>query len=161
MTSSLVMFALLNYTSLFHKLFSLVGIPSYVLDGDLGYPMRFTLNLVVSTIVWITITFLTPAEKEKTLVDLYRRVRPAGLWLPIAVKAGHPKHLTVGWIEWTCWAMGVSGLFAMIFSLGKACFGLYLESLLFAIYAVFATIVMFRLMGKMDWSSITEDAPET
>lgn len=161
MTSSLIMFSLLNYTSVFHKLFSLVGVPGYVLDGELGYPMRFTVNLVVSTMIWIAVTFLTPPEKEETLIRFYKRVRPAGLWLPIALKAGHPKHLTVGWLEWTSWAMGVSGLFAMIFSLGKACFGLYLQSFLYAIYAVIATIVMFRMIGKMDWSSITEEAPES
>jgi len=159
MFSSLTMFALLNYTRVFHGLFGFLGIPEYFIDGDQGYPVRFTLNLAVSTLVWVTVTFLTPPEKEECLVAFYNRVRPAGLWKHIAIKAGHPKHLTVGWLEWASWVLGVSGLFAMIFSLGKACFGMYAQSLGFAVYAAFATIALFMLIGKMDWSSITEDDP--
>ncbi len=160
MTASLTIFSLLNYTPLFHKLFEAVGLPAYYLNGDQGYPVRFTINLVLSTVIWITVTKLTPAEKESQLIKFYQRVRPAGLWNDIAIKAGHPNHLTVGWLEWACWALGTTGLFAGIFCLGKACFGLYYQSLGYAVYAAVATVLMFKLIGKMDWSSITEDGTD-
>jgi len=151
MFSTLTFFALLNYTTVFHKLFALVGAPVYLLDE---YAVRFTLNLVCTTIIWVTVTFLTPPEKDAVLVRFYKRIQPAGWWREIAIKAGNLNHMTVGWLEWACWGLGVTGLFAMIACLGKLCFGQYLQSFLFMIYSVIATVFLFKLLGKMDWSSI-------
>lgn len=159
MFSSLLMFCLLNYTHLFHGIFAAFGAPDYWLDE---YAVRFTVNLVVSTMIWVTVTFLTPAEKEERLIAFYRRVCPAGWWRHIAIKAGNSEHLVVGWVEWVAWALGVTGLFATIFALGEACFGRYLLSLLWASYAVVATWFLFKMLGKMDWSSIRnpDEEPE-
>ncbi len=153
MASTLIIFFVLNHTKLVHSLFELAGIPIYLLDE---YAVRFTINFVLTTTVWLVVTFLTPPEKEDVLIRFYNRVRPGGWWNSIAQKAGNPNHLTVGWAEWICWGLGVSGLFAMIFCLGKACFGMYLDSFFYAIYAVIATTLLFRLIGKMDWSAMEE-----
>lgn len=151
MFSSLAMFFLLNFTPVFHGLFRLVGAPAYLLDE---YAVRFTLNLVCSTAVWVTVTFLTPPEKEAHLVAFYRRIRPAGWWNHVADLAGHPAHLRVGRIEWASWALGVAALFAGIVCVGKACFGMYLQSLVYGAVAVAAGALIFRLLGKMDWSGM-------
>ncbi len=153
MCASIGIFLLLRMTTLFHSLFEAVGLPAFWLEE---YSVRFTLNIVLAAMVWLTVTFLTKPEKEEHLVRFYNRVRPGGWWQQVAIKAGNPDHLAVGRLEWACWALGVTGLFAMIFSLGKACFGLYTQSLGFAAYAVVATFLMFKLIGKMDWSSITQ-----
>ena len=156
MFSTLAMWLLLNKTQLFHGLFELVGWPLYLLDD---YAVRFTMNMVFTTIIWVTVTFLTPPEKEETLIKFYKRIRPSGSWDDIPSKAGYPNHLTVGKLEWACWALGVTGLFSMIFCLGKLCFGLYLQSALFAVYGLAATVILFKLIGKMDWSAIEAEEP--
>ncbi len=156
MASSLMVFVLLNYTRLFHGLFELLqlGEYQYLLDE---YAVRFTLNLVISTTIWVTVTFLTPPESDEHLVKFYQRVQPPGGWKRIADKAGHPNHLRVGGLEWTGWLLGVTGLFAMIFSLGHACFGNYLWTVIYGLYGILATVLIFKLMGKMDWSAVAED----
>ena len=151
MFSTLGMWLLLNKTQVFHSLFEMAGWRLYLLDE---YAVRFTLNLVLTTTVWVVVTFLTPPEKEKTLIKFYKRIKPAGWWKEIAAKAGNLNHLAVGKLEWSCWALGVTGLFAMIVCLGKLCFGLYLQSAVFAVYSIFATVILFKLIGKMDWSAI-------
>ena len=156
MFSTLLMWWLLNKTLLFHGFFELVGWPLYLLDD---YAVRFTMNMLFTTIIWVTVTFLTPPEKEETLIKFYKRIRPSGSWDDIPDKAGHPNHLTVGKLEWSCWFLGVTGLFSMIFCLGKLCFGLYLQGALFAVYSLIATVILFKLIGKMDWSAIeTQDS---
>ena len=155
MVSSLVIFSLMRMTSVFHSLFGLLGMPAFWLEE---YSIRFTVNLLLSAVVWLTVTFLTKPESTEHLVKFYKRVRPAGAWGPIAEQAGRLDHLTVGWREWLAWALGVTGLFSMIFSLGHACFGNEMNSLGFAVYALAATVLLFKVMSKMDWSSIN---PET
>ena len=134
-----------------------IGVPAYFIDE---YAVRFTLNIVITTAIWLTVTFLTRPEKERHLVAFYERIRPAGKWGPIARKASTPDHLRVGWIEWVCWFLGVTGLFAMIFSVGNACFGSYQDSIAFGLYGIVATVIIFKLLRKMDWSSITSSAEE-
>lgn len=165
MISSLVIWTVLNNASItiFNLHIPLLG--GYFGAGDpekfeTFYAVRFTINLVVSTIIWITVTFLTKPVDEQHLIKFYKRVRPAGFWKNIAIKAGNPNHLRVGIPEWIGWATGVIALFAMIFSLGKLCFGFYLQSLLYGILAVVMTVLMFMSLRKMDWSAITEFAKE-
>jgi SSS family solute:Na+ symporter len=153
MFSTLGMWALLNHTQVFHGLFEMIHWPLYLLDD---YAVRFSLNLVVTTIIWVTVTFLTPPEKEAHLVKFFLRIKPAGWWGDVPAQAGNPQHLTVGKLEWACWGLGVTGLFSMIFALGKLCFGLYLQGALFAVYGVIATIALLKLIGKMDWSAMEE-----
>ncbi len=154
MVSSLVVFTELNHGFVVRGLFSSAGAPGYLLDE---YAVRFTINLLFSTGVWVTVTFLTQPEKEDHLVEFYRRIRPAGWWAPIAAKAGNPDHLVVGRTEWAAWAFGVTGLFSMIAAFGKLCFGEFLISGLCAAYGVFATLCLFRLLKRMDWSSLREE----
>ncbi|NKB23109.1 MAG: hypothetical protein GKR87_01690 [Kiritimatiellae bacterium] len=151
MFSTLFMWFLMNKTHVFHAVFGFMGWPIYLLDE---YAVRFTLNILLTTLIWVIITFLTPPEKEGTLVAFYKRICPGGWWNHIAVKAGNPGHLIVGKMEWTCWFLGVTGLFAMIACVGKLCFGLYLHSVLFGLYSIIVTWLLFRLLGKMDWSTI-------
>lgn len=40
---------------------------------------------VMTILTWLLVTFLTPAEKNETLIDFYKKVRPSGFgWGPIA-----------------------------------------------------------------------------
>lgn len=151
MASSLTMYALLHYSRVFHVLFGWLGLPTGYLDE---YAVRFTLNLVFSTAVWVTVTFLTPPEKSETLCRFYTRVRPSGWWRPVIEQIGRPLGLRTGWAEWTAWALGVSGLFSGIAALGKACFGQYILSLAFGAYTLLVIFLIFRLLKKMDWSDM-------
>ncbi len=159
MASSLTVFCLLNYTGAFHRLFEVVGLGGYLYLLD-EFAVRFTLNLVISTTIWVTVTFLTPPESEAHLVRFYQRVQPPGGWKKIADAAGHPNHLRVGWVEWAGWLAGVTGLFSMIFSLGHACFGNYTLCAVFGAYGLLATVLIFKLLGKMDWSSLNGEGKD-
>ena len=155
MISSIVISMLFMHTQFFQTVFGAIGLPQWWFDQ---YPVQYTLNITLSTIVWVSVTLITNPVEEKHLLAFYDRVRPAGLWKPIAEKAGNPRHLKVGLIEWGCWIVGSTGLTAMIIALGKLCFGMYLSALGLAIYAAIATVILFKWIGKMDWSAI-EDAP--
>jgi hypothetical protein len=44
--------------------------------------------MVISTLLWITVTLFSAPEREAILVDFYRRSRPLGWWEPVRKAAG-------------------------------------------------------------------------
>jgi Na+/proline symporter len=151
MAASLLMYALLNWTGVFQFLFELAGLPGHLISE---YAVRFTLNLICSSFLWISVTLLTSPESEEQLIRFYRQVRPGGWWNAISAKSGISDYLKVGRIEWLCWGLGVTGLLSMIVCIGKMCLGLYFQSLVFGLYSIVAVIFVFTLLSKMDWSDI-------
>ena len=120
------------------------------------YPVRFALNVFLSTVVWVVVTFLTKPVDEKHLARYYRRVRPAGAWAGIPAMAGVQNHLRIGWREVMCWFLGVACIFTSLFGLGKLLFGQTGTGIALLVSAVACAGTMFHLLARMDWSVINE-----
>jgi solute:Na+ symporter, SSS family len=78
------------------------------------------ITVAITTVVWITVTFLTPPESKETLVAFYRRTAPsvAG-WRPIASMAPdvHPRQDGMSnLLDWVC---GCVLIYGVLFGVGK------------------------------------------
>ncbi len=85
-----------------------------------------------SSLVWIAVTFLTPAEDEELLRRFYLRVRPGGAgWTRISagLGLGH-EPVDGGPLNWTNWVAGVVSVYASLFGIGRLLFGDTLQGLL-------------------------------
>ncbi len=73
---------------------------------------RFPLVVLITTVIWIAVTFLTPAEKTETLISFYKRTQPGGPgWRKIVEEAKQRDiDLTSGEGKWTV----PSGVLAMV-----------------------------------------------
>lgn len=121
---------------------------SLVLQGGFGLdaadPLQFAhlmlLTVVLSTIVWLAVTFGTASVPEPTLIAFYRRVRPGGPgWRRVAIAAGYgPEPISGGALNWTNWIAGVVAVYATLFGVGRLLFGETLSGLLFLALAVAA-----------------------
>src|SRR5713226_1923914 len=82
----------------------------------------------ITTLVWIIVTLLTPAEPGDTLVKFYRKVRPQITgWKPVAKLAGDvPVTRDLG-RNLLSWVFGCVLIYSALFCIGKLCFGLYRE----------------------------------
>jgi Na+/proline symporter len=78
-----------------------------------------------STLVWVTVTFLTPAEETRVLRDFYLRVRPGGPgWRHVAGGLGlGGEPIDGGPLNWTNWVAGVVSVYATLFGVGRWIFG--------------------------------------
>jgi len=79
------------------------------------------LNLVGSTIVWVTVTYATPPTPMEKLVEFHRRSRPPGWWGPVREAAGEVprrdrRRLKRGL---GLWSLGVVFVYAALFGSGK------------------------------------------
>jgi solute:Na+ symporter, SSS family len=97
-------------------------------------------TVVVSTIVWIVVTFATKPEPEATLESFYRRVRPGGPgWATVSTRAGFGREsIPGGALAWTNWIAGIVAVYATLFGIGKIVLGDLLEGLIMLAIAVVA-----------------------
>jgi len=109
----------------------------------------------ITTLVWVGVTLLTAAEPNDTLVKFYTQVRPQITgWQPIAKLAGEvPVTHDLG-RNLLSWILGCVLIYSALFSIGKLCFGFYLEGLLLAVLAIASALVISRLMPKpAEWQA--------
>ena len=81
-------------------------------------------TVALSTIVWVSVTFLTPAESPEVLDGFYRRVRPGGPgWARVSERLGFGREsIPGGPLNWTNWVAGVVAVYATLFGIGKLVF---------------------------------------
>jgi SSS family solute:Na+ symporter len=100
-------------------------VPQHFAAGDPNSDATIMLiTVLVSTIVWLTVTFLTSPEPDDVLEAFYRRVRPGGIgWTRIARLSGFGNEgIEGGVLPWTNWIAGIVAVYATLFGIGKIVF---------------------------------------
>lgn len=100
-----------------------VGYTALKIFTDLAFPLTLLAVVAWTTVCWIAVTLVTPAESDDTLIAFYRRTRPSGPgWSRIAALAGDPPpgRLRGLLIDW---AAGVALVYSALFAIGNALFG--------------------------------------
>ena len=109
----------------------------------------------VTTLVWIGVTLLTPAEPGDTLVKFYRKVRPQITgWQPVAKLAGdEPATRDLG-RNLLSWLLGCILIYSALFCIGEFCFGRYRAGFVLAIVTAMCALAISRLMPRpVEWQS--------
>ena len=116
-----------------------------------GMTFPFTLYPIVAgtSIVWLTITFLTKPTDEKTLLKFYRKVHPGGIgWKMISDKLPDVKSDSGFGLMFLNWFLGVILIYASLFGIGKLLFGDYLIAAIFILLAIISGAIIYRNLGK-------------
>jgi len=109
--------------------------------GDLrGDAWVMIVTVVVSTVVWLGVTFATKPEPDRVLEAFYRRVRPGGPgWAVVSERAGFGREsIPGGALAWTNWIAGIVAVYSTLFGIGKIVLGSLLEGLIMLAIAVVA-----------------------
>jgi solute:Na+ symporter, SSS family len=109
----------------------------------------------ITTVVWVTVTFLTAPVPAATLDAFYRRVRPGGRgWRHVARRLGlGPEPIAAGALSWVNWVAGVVSVYATLFGAGRLLFGPRLLALPWLAAAVVAFAVIARnLRRESGWA---------
>jgi len=131
---------------------SLHFIPMF--SGDMMYPVRLTIIIAVTTVVWVAVTFMTKPEPQEHLEKFYKRVRPGGNWGAIAKKHKGVHGLHVGRLEVLGFISGVSCLFISLIGVGWLWMGRTTNGSIALVVAAALAIFMFKNIGKMDWEGM-------
>ncbi len=129
---------------------------------DLGQWAWIMLATVgVSTVVWLTVTYLTGPESDETLERFYRRVRPGGRgWYPVARRLGFGEEgLDGGSLNWTSWLAGVVCVYTTLFGTGHLIFGRWGRASFFLGVAAFCLWWIARRLQTMPPARAGDEAP--
>jgi Na+/proline symporter len=99
--------------------------PRFPAGSPLVQSWVMLITVGVSTVVWLSVTYLTAPEPEAKLEAFYEKVRPGGPgWRRISTRLGYPgESIPGGALAWTNWIAGIVAVYASLFGIGKIVFG--------------------------------------
>jgi len=129
-----------------------------------GHPLAAHLSLIatvaITTVVWVSVAFLTTPTDRATLVAFYRRVRPAGPgWTDVRAEAGVPASPDSLPQAFLGWVLGCTFVYAALFGVGSALYGRTPQAVVWAVLFVVSGVGLVRLLPKM-WAGAGTPATE-
>jgi hypothetical protein len=110
---------------------------------------------LMTTLVWVSVTLLTPPEPEEVLLRFYRKVRPHVTgWGPVASRAvGFPVTRDLGRNLW-CWLVGCAMTYGALFGVGKLLLGHWMQGLGLLVLAFWCAQQMSRQLRRPELTQV-------
>lgn len=122
---------------------------------DLAWIMIIT--TLITTVVWVAVTYLTSPEPDETLVRFYRRTRPSLTgWKPIAALAPEVTPSQDGLHNLSNWIAGCVLIYGVLFGVGKLLLKEYALGAGLLALGLAAGAVIYRDLTRRGWSTVAE-----
>jgi len=110
------------------------------------YASTMLITVLVTTVVWLGVTFATQPESDATLERFYRRVRPGGPgWRAVSKRLGFGDDpIPGGALSWVNWIAGVGAVYCAVVSLGALLTGSQVRGLWYGAAAIAAFLLIQR-----------------
>ncbi len=135
-------------------LFSNASINEVLFTEDGVFPAwaKFPLVVLITTIIWILITFLTKPEKQSVLNNFYKTTQPGGPGWKNIIDPNILKADTNSWsVPYGILAMlvGCALIYSCLFTTGYLIYGEYTSALFVFIIAIIATFILLKIWKKI------------
>ncbi|MBV8820476.1 MAG: Na+:solute symporter, partial [Acidobacteriaceae bacterium] len=126
-------------------------------DDPVNFAWIMIVTVGVTTTTWIVVTFLTPPERQETLVAFYRRTRPALFgWRPVAALAPDVQPSGGMWLNLMDWICGCVLIYGVLFGVGKLLLEEVVAGVLLLVLGLAAGAVIFWDLSRRGWSSVVD-----
>ena len=93
-------------------------------DAQVFFAYSILTTTAVVTVVWVTVTFLTPPTDTGRLLAFFRHTRPSLRgWGPIAALAPDVRPEGNGWVSLRQWVLGCATVYLSLFGIGELLLG--------------------------------------
>jgi len=141
-----------------------LGIKALRAAGVIAFPqgLEFAYELMITvaltTLVWVSVTFATSAEKPEKLDEFFKRARPAGPgWAPVRKRLGDSVKVTDNLLfSFFDWIAGCLLIYALLFGIGKLIMADYLNAILLGILGLAAGGFIYWDLSRRGWKSVAE-----
>ncbi len=146
-----------NRSALGHSWFGYTDPMGIVHVGSMEAWMKFPLVVLVTTIAWLLVTFLTQPEDQTVLANFYRKIQPAPTgWKKVIAKANLTDHklpMNKSNLPQGIFAtlLGTFLVYAILFAIGNFLYGNYGTAVMLSIAAAilgYGLIVVWREIRK-------------
>lgn len=118
---------------------------------------KFPMIVLITTVVWVAVTYLTKAEDKAVLRNFYKRIQPGGPgWNKVVLEARHENNELVddneGWsVPSGIMAMlvGCAMIYCIMFATGYYIYGHYTNALILTLAALATGFILIRLWKKI------------
>ena len=107
------------------------------------------IGVVVTTVGWLAVTFLTPPTDTDRLQSYYDKIRPMGRGWARAVQTGGKAPDMDVTAAFLCWFLGCVVVYAALFATGSMLYGRVLPAGLFGSAAAVAALALFRTLPRV------------
>jgi len=124
----------------------------YSVSRGVGIELKHQVIVIpLSMACWLTATFLTPPESEKTLVNFYKKVRPWGWWNPVREKLPELKAAPFLPVILN-WFFGVGFLAFSMMGIGKLLLGFFVVGLGMVFLSLcFGALILLNIKREGFW----------
>ena len=119
--------------------------------GTIAPHVSLLITVAVTTVVWLAVAYFTPPTDRATLVNFYRRVRPAGRgWDAVRREAGvgpspdSLAHALLGWV------LGCAFVYAALFGSGSFLYGEVAQGAFWSVVFVVSGVWLVRILRESD-----------
>jgi hypothetical protein len=128
---------------------------------DTDQPKQFAWIMIITvattTVVWLTVTYLTAPESRETLIAFYRRTRPSRTgWGPVAAMAPDVQPSTGGLSNLLDWIAGCALIYGVLFGTGKLLLHETGLGLLLLGVGLVGGFVIYRDLSRRGWATVVE-----
>ena len=142
LSSGIISIALTN-ESIFNVLFNDNMLPAY---------MKFPFIVLVTTSIWLIVTFVTPSDDTDTLVKFYNKTKPGGPGWNIIKNNSGISNEKEGWIVprgIICMIIGCISIYSALFSTGYFIYGEINSGLIFLLITIISGYLLFKYSKKI------------
>jgi SSS family solute:Na+ symporter len=110
------------------------------------YALAMIITVAITTVVWLSVTFLTAPEPDAVLDRFYRKVRPGGPgWRAVSTRLGFgDDRIPGGALSVVNWIAGVIAVFTALFGVGEFLTGSTRDGILYSLTAIGAFALIMR-----------------
>ncbi len=119
------------------------------------FPYSLYIIVPATTIIWLTITFLTKPTTEEVLITFYKKIHPGGLmWKKISSKLPEIESDSGFFKSFINWLFGVILVYSFLFGTGKLIFGEYESFIFYLAISAVSVIIIYKNLSKIGWKTV-------
>jgi Na+/proline symporter len=122
--------------------------------GPVVFAKNALTTTVVTTLVWVAVTLLTPPEPEAVLLNFYRKVRPhMSGWQAIARLAPEIRPTRDVGRNLVSWILGCAMVYLALFGLGRVLLGPQWKGIGLLLASGICAAALYANLARQGWSS--------
>ncbi len=126
-------------------------------DKPVDFAWIMIITVSITTIVWLSVTFLTAPEPRDVLVAFYRRTRPSPSgWAPIARLAPDVKAARDGLSNLLDWAAGCMLIYGVLFGVGKLLLHEVVPGLILLAMGFLGMAILYWDLSRRGWNVVVD-----